>query len=190
MLATVLLSLALVATPTEAQTATQPDQKPPYTLDGVRRAGRPAEKPAGTDSADPVEPAKPVTRSAAQQKIDIATWSPEPTIRLPQSEQLVTTSLAPVGPAWHQQFIAMTVPAYYGSPFDAMGNAERAQAVATSVAFAAAFEGATRLVKAAVRGYRNRKLDSLRREIDEETAIVERRHRDYLAEKNRGKTRK
>jgi hypothetical protein len=182
--ALLLLSLALVATRSEAQ-STAPDQKPPYSLAGVRRAAADAETPGPDAAADEPQPARPLTRSAARQKIDVATWSPEPTLRLPQSDRLVTTSLAPAGTAWHQDFLAMTQRDYGASPFDMMGNAERAQAVATSAAFAVAIEGVSRLVQHFRTSYREGKVARVRREIDEETVLVEQRYQAYLAEQKK-----
>jgi hypothetical protein len=170
--AVLLLALGLVATQSEAQT-TAPDQKPPYSLAGVRRAATAGEKPAQDAAADEPQPARPLTRSAARQQVDITTWSPEPTVSLPQIDRLVTASLAPAGPAWHQEFLGMTQRDYGASPFDMMGNAERVQALSTSTAFAVAIEGVSRLVQHLRTSYREGKVTRVRREIDEETALVE-----------------
>jgi hypothetical protein len=188
-IAVALISLLAIAAPTAGQPPAPPDQKPPFTLEGVRRAasvaGSPAEQPVEGEDLDATRPPKPVTRSAAQQQFDIQTWMPGPTIKVPRDDRFVTTSLAPMGSAWHQEFLGMTVPAYYGSPFDAMGNAERAQAVATSAAFAVAsnlaIDGVGQLVKHLRKAYREAKVNKIRREIDEETAIVERLYKQKKA---------
>ena len=180
-----LIALLGVAAPCAAQPQTPPDQRPPFTLDGVRRAAAAAEKPA-EDTAEP-EPEdvsrrpKPLTRSAARQQFDIRSWMPTSTVKLPHDDRFVTTSLAPMGSAWHQQFLGMTQAEYGSSPFDMMGNAERVQAVASSMAFGAAIDGLGRLIQYARKSHRQGQVQKVRREIDEETAIVERLYQESQA---------
>jgi hypothetical protein len=170
----------------DPQAEPQPRQEPPpYTLEGVRRAAAAAERPPDDSQDDSSEPARRLARPRSPQRIDVSAWAPEPTIQLPHSDRLFTTSLAPAGPAWHQEFLAMTRPALY-DPFGYMTNGERVEAVASNLAFAVAVEGITRLVKAVVHDQRRRGVDRLRREIDEEMAVVEQRYKDYLASKQDG----
>jgi hypothetical protein len=170
------------ATPQAQPSNTPADQAPPFTLDGVRRAATLADQPSpDRPPPDPAQPAKPITKSAARQQIDVATWAPEPTFRPPHDDRTFTTSLAPNGPAWHQEFLAMTTPELY-SPFAYMGNAERLEAVASSMAFAYVVNGLTRLVQALVHEQKSHKVEKVRREIDEETKLVEQRHKAWLTE--------
>jgi hypothetical protein len=185
MFAALLIPVALIASQAEAQPP--PDPRPPYTLAGVRRAATTGEKPVQDQAADDSQPSRPITRSAARQQIDVTTWSPEPTLRLPQSDRFVTASLAPAGSFWHQEFLAMNQREYGTSPFDMMGNAERAQAVATSMAFGLAIDGISRLVQQVLKSYHEGKVNKIRREIDAETAIVEQRYKAAQAAKS-GKT--
>ena len=107
---------------------------------------------------------------------------PTSTVKLPHDDRFVTTSLAPMGSAWHQQFLGMTQAEYGSSPFDMMGNAERVQAVASSVAFGAAIDGLGRLIQYARKSHRQGKVQKIRREIDEETAVVERLYKEKKAD--------
>jgi hypothetical protein len=192
-----LIALVLAASPLQARGTAEPqspspapgqapktpaDQAPPFTLDGVRRAAVLADQPSPDQPPpDPAQPAKPITKSAARQQIDVATWAPAVTFRAPHDDRTFTTSLAPNGPAWHQEFLAMTTPELY-SPFAYMGNAERLEAVASSMAFAYVVNGLTRLVQALVHEQKNHKVEKVRREIDEETKLVDQRHKDWLAD--------
>jgi hypothetical protein len=182
--AALLISVALLASQAEAQTPEDP--RPPYTLAGVRRAAGLGDKPAEDPAPDESRPARPLTRPAARQQIDIAAWSPAPTVRLPQSDRLVSASLAPTGPAWHHEFLGMTQRDYGASPYDMMGNAERVQALATSMAFGLAIDGISRLVQHALKSYREGKVNRIRREIDAETAIVEQLYKESQAAKKDG----
>ena len=186
MLTTVaLVGFLCAAVPSAAQPPQPAGQAPPFTLDGVRRAAAAAEKPpeapAETEPQDAPRPSRPLSRAAAKQQFDIQSWMPGSSVRLPHDDRLVTTSLAPAGSAWHQEFLAMTQLEYGASPFDMMGNAERVQAVATSMAFAAAIDGLGRLVHHVRKSYREGKIQKIRREIDEETAIVERLYKEKKA---------
>jgi hypothetical protein len=182
-----LIALVLAASPLQAQGAAAPQPPsaapaPPFTLDGVRRAAVLADQPSSDQPPpDPAQPAKPISKSAARQQIDVATWAPEPTFRPPHDDRALTTSLAPNGPAWHQEFLAMTTPELY-SPFAYMGNAERLEAVASGMAFAYVVNGLTRLVQALVHEQKSHKVEKVRREIDEETKLVEQRYKAWLAE--------
>ncbi len=172
-----LVSLALAAGTAEAQPAPV-DQAPPYTLSGVREAAREAAARAAApaEQAPPSTPPPtgPLARSAKQQPLKVETWSPSPPITLPSDDRLVTPSLAPHGPAWHQQFIAMTEPVYASSQYELLNNNERAVAVASSMGFALAVDGVSRLVQHLRGSYHDRQVRKIRREIDAETEALER----------------
>jgi hypothetical protein len=177
-----IVSLASV----DPQAEPQPKQEPPpYTVEGVRRAAASADRPAGDAAADEQEPPRRLVRPGPRQQIDIAAWAPAPTPQLPRSDRLFTTSLAPTGPAWHQEFLGITRPSLY-DPFGYMTNGERVEAVASNVAFGMAVDGVARLVKAIVRDQRRRSRERLRRDIDVEIALVEHRYKAYLASKQDG----
>jgi hypothetical protein len=183
-----LAALALLAAQSAAQTP-PPDAPPPYTLAGVRRAAAAADRPPpggdpATEGAE--QPTRPLWRSANQQKIAVATWAPEVTYRPPLDDRPVTPSLAPVGNYWHQEFLSTTTPDEVRAPFGMMGGADVA-AISSSVAFAFAFDQAVRLVQHLRKAHRQGKVDKLRRQIDEETALVEKLYRERLAEAEKKK---
>jgi len=200
--AAILMPLVLAAGSSRGQAQPQPlaqgqqqsqasqapaNQQPPYTLDGVRRATSMSGQADTNEEpdADTPPPSRKLARPSTQQKIEIATWAPEPAPWVPRADDdLITGSLALAGPAWHQEFLGLTTPDLY-SPFGNMGNAERLVAVASGTAFALGVEGVTRLVQAISREHSRRKVLGLRREIDAETALVEQRHEAYLAEKQK-----
>lgn len=62
---------------------------------------------------------------------------------------------------------------YAADPFELMGNRERVEAVASSLAFGVAIDGLARLVQRLRSSYRQQKVNKVRQEIDEETKIVE-----------------
>jgi hypothetical protein len=176
-----LISLAVMATPAEPQTP-PPDQVPAYTLSGVRRAAARTEpKPEEAEPSSTAVPSKPLTGSAERQRLTVETRTPQPASMPIPDDRFVTSSLAPMGSGWHQEFLDMTAPVYGSSPFDNMGNRERVTAVATSTAFGLAIDGVGRLVKHLRKAYREQKVNKVRREIDAETAEVERLYRAGLA---------
>jgi hypothetical protein len=174
--AAALVSLTVLATAPDAQQASA-DQAPPFTLSGVRHATAAVEPPIVQGEAVPPVPlpSRPLARSA-QQQLNVETLSPPRPVTLPPGDRFVTPSLAPAGPAWHQEFRAMTVPAYAASEFELMGNSERAVAAASSVVFGLAVDGVSRLVQQWRSNHQHRKVEKLRRQIDDETAAVERLH--------------
>jgi hypothetical protein len=166
-----LISLVVVAAPAEPQPP--PDQPPAYTLSGVRRAAAGA-GPQADEATPAAVPSKPLARSAAGQQLAVGTRVPKPAVTQGADDRFVTTSLAPMGSGWHQEFLDMTAPPYGSSPYDAMSNVQRVQGVASSMAFALAIDGIVRLVDHLRTSYHDRKVTKVRREIDAETAEVER----------------
>jgi hypothetical protein len=112
--------------------------------------------------------------STGAQQLRVATAVSVGTAKPLRDDRLVTTSLAPMGMGWHQEFIGMTQPSYGSSQFDPMGNFERVEAVASSAAFAFAIDAVTQLVTHIVNDARDRKATRLRKEIEAERLEVER----------------
>ena len=77
--------------------AAAPDQPPPYTVSGVRRAaaeaGKPIEGAATPDTVPAPLPARSLAR-AARQQLDVGAWlPPPPPVALPRDDRFVTASL-------------------------------------------------------------------------------------------------
>jgi hypothetical protein len=168
----------------EPQSAT-PEQPPAYTLSGVRRAGQPSPgEPATTPTESPSDTTPPRgLASAAEQQLRVESNVSAVGAKPLRDDRLITTSLAPMGTAWHQEFIGMTQPAYGSSPLDPMGNFERVQAVASSAVFAFAIDAVTQLVTHIVNDSRTRKATKLRKEIDAERLEAERAYAESPSRK-------
>ena len=166
-LAVALISLVALSTQPEPQAA-RSDDSLPYTLSGVRRTSNVNARPSA-ESATIVQ-IRPGQRLAVESQFLPCTGC----------DLMVTSgpswaSTAP--PTWHDQFLAMTYPDQ-ATPFNSMaGNRDRAMAVATSVGFALAFQGITKLVQKIAGNVRQNKVDKVRSEIDAELAVLEQLNR-------------
>lgn len=162
-LAAALISLVAVSPAAEQQSASS-DQSLPYTLSGVRRASSIDARPSA-DSA-------PVALSLSGQRLAVESRS------VPCSGcDLVVTSgpswASMAHPTWNDQFLAMTYPDE-ATPFNSTGgNKDRAMAVATSMGFALAVQGITRLVHRITGNVRQNKVNKVRSEIEAELAVLE-----------------
>jgi hypothetical protein len=165
--AAVLMSLAVVTSPSEPQSASS-DNSQPYSLSGVRRASMVDARP----SVD----ATPIDRrgSGYRLAVDSRSVASNPCPRLVTPCQPSWT--VPAFPSWNQEFVAMTGPAP-GMGLNAMAtNKDRVMAAATNIGFALAFQGVVKLVQKVARNAGQKKVTKIRREIEAELEELERNH--------------
>jgi hypothetical protein len=166
-----LISLVVALQPAEPQSATSASS-PPYSISGVRRAAAARAHPSVDVDSTALDLPRRSTRGLT---LESRTVDVSPCAQLVNSCQPTWAELG--APTWHSQFLGMTGPTM-GSPFNSMaGNKDRLTAVASSVAFALAFQGVFRLVQRISGNAHQKKANGIRRDIEAEVHALEQLNR-------------